>query len=56
MLTAECIECGGPVPFAEEVIAGEIAQCPDCGVELEVLQPQPLEVGVAPQVEEDWGE
>jgi alpha-aminoadipate/glutamate carrier protein LysW len=56
MLTSECVECGGPVPFAADVIAGEIAQCPDCGIELEVLHRDPLELAVAPQIEEDWGE
>ena len=42
------------VPFGE--MLGEIAQCPDCGVELEVLSAEPLALGLAPQVEEDWGE
>ena len=56
MPSTECIECGGAVPFAEDVLLGEIAQCPDCGTELEVLSAEPLAVGLAPEVEEDWGE
>jgi alpha-aminoadipate carrier protein LysW len=56
MTSTDCIECGGNVPFAGEIMLGEIAQCPDCGVELEVLSAEPLAVGLAPQVEEDWGE
>jgi len=56
MVTTECIECGGSVPFAGQILAGEIAQCPDCGVELEVLNADPLAVALAPQIEEDWGE
>jgi len=56
MTTTECIECGGHVPFVNEIVLGEIAQCPDCGVELEVLSAAPIAVGLAPQVEEDWGE
>ena len=56
MPTADCIECGGAVRFADDLIQGEIAQCPDCGIELEVLQRDPLEIAIAPQVEEDWGE
>lgn len=56
MPSADCVECGGAVPFAEDFMTGEIAQCPDCGVELEVLATAPLAVGLAPAVEEDWGE
>lgn len=56
MSTPECIECGGAVAIAPDVMRGEIAQCPDCGVELEVLSCTPLELGLAPEVEEDWGE
>ena len=56
MPSTECTECGGDVPFANAVLLGEIAQCPDCGVELEVLVAEPLAVGLAPTVEEDWGE
>jgi alpha-aminoadipate carrier protein LysW len=37
-------------------MAGEIVQCADCGTELEVKSPQPLELAVAPAEEEDWGE
>ena len=56
MPTATCIECGAEVPFGDDVVLGEIAQCPDCGVELEVVSLDPLEVDLAPEVEEDWGE
>jgi alpha-aminoadipate carrier protein LysW len=56
MPSTECLECGGDVPFASNVLLGEIAQCPDCGVELEVLNANPIAVALAPQVEEDWGE
>ena len=30
--------------------------CPDCGAELEVMNENPLELDLAPQEEEDWGE
>jgi alpha-aminoadipate carrier protein LysW len=56
MVATDCLECGGAVAFGEDVLLGEIAQCPECGVELEVLRQNPLEIGLAPQVEEDWGE
>jgi alpha-aminoadipate carrier protein LysW len=54
--TATCPECAGDVPFGDNILVGEIAQCPDCGVELEVLSVEPLQVDLAPEVEEDWGE
>jgi len=56
MATATCPECAGEVLFGSDIVVGEIAQCPDCGVELEVLSVDPLAVDLAPEVEEDWGE
>jgi alpha-aminoadipate carrier protein LysW len=56
MTSTNCVECGGDVTFVSDVIPGEIAPCPDCGAELEVLSCEPLELGLAPAVEEDWGE
>lgn len=52
---AECPECGAPVQ-AEGVILGEILPCPECGMELEVVGLEPLVLGPAPEMEEDWGE
>ena len=51
-----CIECDAKITFDEKVILGEIAQCPECSLELEVVKLDPLEVDKAPEVEEDWGE
>lgn len=56
MTTVACIECAADVRFGDDVLLGEIAQCPDCGVELEVVTLHPLTVDLAPEVEEDWGE
>ena len=53
--TAEC-----PERFAEielkNVMQNEIVQCPDCGVDLEVVSLEPLQLAPAPEEEEDWGE
>lgn len=54
--TAQCPECFGDVPFDDGVLLHEIIQCPDCGVELEVVATEPVELDLAPEVEEDWGE
>ncbi len=56
MTTVICVECDGEVALAENVIVGEIVECPDCGVELEVTGISPLTIELAPEVEEDWGE
>jgi alpha-aminoadipate carrier protein LysW len=44
------------VSLADDAVEGEIVQCPDCGVELEVMSLQPLRLELAPEEEEDWGE
>jgi alpha-aminoadipate carrier protein LysW len=56
MNNVACPECAGAVGFAADVMLNEITQCPECGVELEVVGLVPLRVELAPEVEEDWGE
>jgi alpha-aminoadipate carrier protein LysW len=51
-----CPECEGELVLDADVEESEIIVCPDCGVELEVLSVDPIEVEMAPEVEEDWGE
>lgn len=55
-MPAECPECGATLNLAANVEKGEIVQCPDCGAELEVVSVNPVELAVAPEEEEDWGE
>ncbi|GHO44900.1 lysine biosynthesis protein LysW [Ktedonospora formicarum] len=52
---ASCPECAGEVEL-RDVMVGEIIYCPDCNAELEVLNLEQPEVGLAPEVAEDWGE
>ena len=52
---ATCPECGASIERAD-VETGEIIVCPDCGAELEVTNTTPLELALAPEEEEDWGE
>lgn len=54
--TVECPECAGDVSLAADVMQGEILVCADCGVELEVVELNPLTVDLAPMEMEDWGE
>lgn len=55
-MTIECPECAADVPVPSDAMANEIIACPDCGAELEIISLDPLEVELAPEVEEDWGE
>lgn len=55
-MTALCPECEGVVRLTDDVMEGEIVPCADCGTELEVLSVNPLRLGPAPEVQEDWGE
>jgi alpha-aminoadipate carrier protein LysW len=56
MRESNCPECAATIPLADDLIKGEILQCPDCGVELEVMSLDPLTLEMAPEEEEDWGE
>lgn len=55
-MTIECPECAAGAELRPDAMAGEVLQCPDCGVELEVISVSPPQVELAPTVEEDWGE
>ncbi len=55
-ITATCPECEATITLDDTVERGEIVQCPDCGVDLEVLSTDPVELALAPEEEEDWGE
>jgi alpha-aminoadipate carrier protein LysW len=52
----ECPECAAAVTLQEDVVHGEIVQCAECGVELEVVREGGIALRHAPEEEEDWGE
>ncbi len=54
-MSATCPECEATITL-QKPLRGEIVTCPDCGAELEVVKESPLELALAPQEEEDWGE
>ena len=56
MKPINCIECEAQLQLDTNPVAGEIIQCPDCSVELEIINLNPLQIDLAPEVEEDWGE
>lgn len=51
----ECPECFAEIELTN-VMQNEITQCPECGADLEVVSFEPLELALAPEEEEDWGE
>jgi len=55
-MEAHCPECEATIELDEDTEIGEILECPDCGVELEVISLNPPGVDLAPEEEEDWGQ
>ncbi len=56
MPDCNCPECAGAIAPKSQLSLGELLSCADCGTKLEVMGIEPLSLGLAPQVEEDWGE
>jgi alpha-aminoadipate/glutamate carrier protein LysW len=56
IMEATCPECAAVIEMDDDVMESEIIDCPDCGVELEVISLDPLTLDLAPEEEEDWGE
>ena len=54
-VATECADCGATIRLRNPVV-GEIVDCPDCSLELEVRNLSPLTLARAPEVAEDWGE
>lgn len=55
-IEAACPECDARVTFDRTPLSGQITSCTDCGSELEVTCTTPIQLELAPEVEEDWGE
>ena len=51
-----CPICDAEVAMPQDPIEGELLECEDCGMELEILALDPVTLGEAPDAEEDWGE
>jgi alpha-aminoadipate carrier protein LysW len=54
--SATCPECDAEIDLSDDVLEGEIIQCPECGTDLEVTSMDPPTLELAPEEEEDWGE
>ncbi|MFG0258522.1 MAG: lysine biosynthesis protein LysW [Phycisphaerales bacterium JB043] len=55
-IASNCPECDATTSFARPPLAGEVVRCADCSCELEVISVEPIQLELAPEVEEDWGE
>jgi alpha-aminoadipate carrier protein LysW len=55
-MTATCPECDADVAIPADAMENELISCPDCGSELEIISLNPVQLELAPEVEEDWGE
>lgn len=55
-LTSHCPECDVTVNLSADALVGEIIVCPECGVDLEIVNLQPVQLDLAPMEQEDWGE
>lgn len=56
MSTATCPECDADVAIPADAMENELISCAECGAELEIISLDPVELDLAPEVEEDWGE
>ena len=51
-----CTECESPVQVPGDAVEGEVIACESCSAELEVIGLAPVELALAPEMAEDWGE
>jgi alpha-aminoadipate carrier protein LysW len=58
MITTTCPDCLAEIKVQDDVMVGEIIECPDCGLELEVekIEGGKIEVQRLAIEKEDWGE
>jgi alpha-aminoadipate/glutamate carrier protein LysW len=54
-LSANCPECDAQVDL-QGMGLNEIIVCSDCGVDLELINLEPVQLELAPMETEDWGE
>lgn len=57
-MEARCPECDTKISIYDDVISGEIVNCPDCGMDYEVIVKGNGMIELVPaEIEgEDWGE
>ncbi|UTR16509.1 lysine biosynthesis protein LysW [Salipaludibacillus sp. LMS25] len=57
MTNSSCLVCQSKIELTDESFVGEIIECLGCGEEHEVIEENgSLTLGLAPEIEESWGE
>lgn len=58
MKTMKCPECDAGIEVSSDVVEGEIIDCPECGLELEIvsISEDGVEAKPAEISGEDWGQ
>ena len=51
-----CVDCHAEINVEQNAQKGEVITCPECSADLEILQLNPVKLGAAPEVQEDWGQ
>lgn len=54
--TSLCPECDAEIEIPADAMENELIACAECGSELEIMRLDPIQLELAPEVEEDWGE
>ncbi|MFJ4713458.1 lysine biosynthesis protein LysW [Streptomyces sp. NPDC088785] len=55
-MDTQCVSCSDTLHIPQDSYQGEIVNCPGCATELEIHSTDPLQLAIAPEPEEDWGE
>ncbi len=58
MILRKCPDCEAEIEIPDDVMVGEIIECSDCGLELEVekIEANQVEIQRLSIEKEDWGE
>jgi alpha-aminoadipate carrier protein LysW len=58
MIVTTCPDCEAEIEIPDDVMVGEIIECEDCGLELEVetIEGNQVEIQRLSIEKEDWGE
>ena len=56
MSNPACPECDASLGVPADAMQNELIACVDCGAELEIVNLDPVQLELAPEIEEDWGE
>ena len=56
VILQSCPECEENIEIETTAMLGELIICDACCVDLEIVSTSPIQLELAPEIEEDWGE